>query len=46
MADVAVVGIPDSFVGEVPKAYVVKKPNSDVTEETIQNYITPKVFVA
>ncbi|XP_051157523.1 uncharacterized protein LOC127279291 [Leptopilina boulardi] len=43
VADVAVVGIPDNFAGEVPKAFVVKKPNADLSAEIIQNFLTPKV---
>lgn len=40
----AVVGIPDNFAGEVPKAFVVKKPNADLNAEIIQNFLTPKVM--
>lgn len=43
VADVAVVGVSDSFAGEVPKAYIVKKPNSNLSEEIVQNFLTPKV---
>lgn len=45
VADVAVVGIPDNFAGEVPKAFVVKKPNADLSAEIIQNFLTPKVII-
>lgn len=39
MLDAAVVGIPDEIAGELPKAYVVKKPGSSVTEEEVANYL-------
>ena len=37
--DAAVVGVPDERAGELPRAYVVKKPGKDVTEEDLYNYI-------
>lgn len=43
VADVAVVGIPDSLAGEIPRAYVVLKPNTKIDEEKITKYIDPKV---
>lgn len=43
IADVAVVGVPDTLAGEVPKAFVVKKPNTQITEEDITKYVNPKV---
>jgi len=36
--EVATVGVPDSFRGEVPKAFVVLKPGSTVTEEELIAY--------
>ena len=41
VVDAAVVGIPDPKAGEVPLAFVVKKPDSSVTETTVkqQNYM-------
>lgn len=35
VAEVAVVGVPDSTWGEIPRAYVVKKPGADLAEEEI-----------
>lgn len=35
IADVAVTGIPDEFSGEIPRAYVVLKPNNKVTDASI-----------
>ncbi|WP_034629403.1 long-chain-fatty-acid--CoA ligase [Desulfotruncus alcoholivorax] len=35
VAEAAVVGVPDSKWGEIPRAYVVKKPGLEVSEEDI-----------
>lgn len=43
IADVAVVGIPDTLAGEVPRAFCVKKPNAKINEEDILLYVNPKV---
>ncbi|XP_063426390.1 uncharacterized protein LOC134710116 [Mytilus trossulus] len=37
--DVAVIGMPDDEAGEVPRAYIVKKPNSDVSAGEISQYV-------
>jgi len=39
VVDAAVVGIPDEIAGELPKAYVVKKAGSSVTEEEVANFL-------
>jgi len=39
VVDAAVVGIPDDIAGELPKAYVVKKTGSSVTEEEVASYL-------
>lgn len=44
VADVAVVGIPDTLAGEVPRAYVVKKVDVKITEDDIIKYVNPKVI--
>uniref|UniRef100_A0A8D8UD43 Luciferin 4-monooxygenase n=1 Tax=Cacopsylla melanoneura TaxID=428564 RepID=A0A8D8UD43_9HEMI len=39
IADAAVIGKPDDLCGEVPLAFVVKKPESNVTSKDIQAYV-------
>lgn len=41
--DVAVIGIPDEAAGELPRAYVVPKPNNSVKESDIASYIDSQV---
>ena len=41
--DVGVIGIPDDYAGELPRAYVVKKPGTSLTEEDLKNFVHPKV---
>lgn len=41
--EAAVVGIPHSKCGEVPKAFVVRKVDSNVTEPEIQEYVAKHV---
>ncbi|CAH2056390.1 unnamed protein product, partial [Iphiclides podalirius] len=41
--DVGVVGIPHASAGEVPLAFVVKQPNSDVTEADLKKYVSEKL---
>jgi acyl-CoA synthetase (AMP-forming)/AMP-acid ligase II len=43
IADTAVVGLPDELSGELPLAFVVKKPGTVVTERQIQDYVAAKV---
>lgn len=43
VADVAVVGIPDSLAGEVPKAFVVLKPNHKLTEKQVYDIVAQKL---
>jgi len=39
VADVAVIGVPDEEAGELPKAYIVRKPDSDVDAETLKEFV-------
>ena len=39
VADAGVVGIPDEAAGELPRAYVVKRPGTQVTEKDIQDFV-------
>jgi acyl-coenzyme A synthetase/AMP-(fatty) acid ligase len=44
VADVAVIGIPDALAGEIPRAFVVRHPDSqNLTEAEVQEYVEPKV---
>ena len=42
--DVAVIGKPDDVAGELPRAYVVLRPEANATEEDIANYVKGKHF--
>ena len=37
--DAAVIGIPDQAAGELPRAFVVRKPQSRVTAEEISHFV-------
>jgi len=37
--DVAVIGIPDERAGELPRAYIVCKPNTNADAEAIQKFV-------
>ena len=39
MADVAVIGIPDADVGELPRAYVVVKPGKVLSEVEVKQFV-------
>ena len=39
VADVAVIGKPNMEAGELPLAFIVKKQNSDVTEDSIHSHL-------
>jgi 4-coumarate--CoA ligase len=43
VAEAAVIGIPHPQSGEVPRAYVVKKKNSETTEKEIEKFVEEKV---
>ena len=40
--DVGVIGIPDEEAGEVPRAYVVKRPGSGISEEDLHSFVNSK----
>lgn len=39
----AVIGVPDSYFGQVPKAFVVKKPNTILDEEKLHSFLSAKL---
>jgi len=41
--DVAVVGVPDEVSGELPRAFVVRKEDSEISEEDVMGYLEPHV---
>ena len=41
--DAAVVGIEQEGIGEIPKAFVVTKPNRSVKEEELLHFVAGKV---
>ena len=41
--DVGVIGIPDEEAGELPRAYIVKKPNKDTSATDLQNFVAGKM---
>lgn len=43
LSDAAVVGIPHEKNGEAPRAFVVKRAESQVTEEDIKGFVSEKV---
>lgn len=41
--EVALIGIPDDVWGEIPRAYIVKKPHYHLNDEDILNYCKQKI---
>ncbi|XP_062532101.1 luciferin 4-monooxygenase isoform X2 [Bombyx mori] len=46
VADAGVVGLPDELAGELPIAFVVPQPNSNVTEKELIEYVASKLSPA
>lgn len=43
IADIAVVGVPNERLGEVPVAFVVLQPGAKLTEDQVTSFVEPKV---
>lgn len=45
VADAAVIGVPHEFFGEAPKAFIIRKSDTKITEEELQDFVASKVAV-
>jgi len=45
VADAAVVGIPDFKAGELPMAWIVRKPLSTVSESQLKQYVAGEIII-
>lgn len=44
VSDAAVIGVPDESAGELPRAYVVKRPGAQITEKDIIDFVNGNSF--
>lgn len=42
IVDAAVIGVPDENAGELPFAFVVRKPNAKLTEKQVIDFVASK----
>lgn len=42
--DVGVIGTPDPMAGELPTAFVVKKPGANISEDELKEFVAAKVI--
>ena len=45
IADAAVTSVPDEAAGELPLAFVVKKPDVNLSEEQVKQYVAGRQFI-
>ena len=45
VADAAVIGIDDELAGELPRAYIVLKPNHNASASDIKNYVAGVLYL-
>ena len=45
IADAAVTSVPDEAAGELPLAFVVKKPDVNLSEEQVKQYVAGMLFI-
>lgn len=43
IVDAAVIGLPDEMAGELPRAFVVKRPGSELNEQQVAEYVNSQV---
>nr|KAG5699936.1 hypothetical protein BaRGS_018235 [Batillaria attramentaria] len=41
--DACVIGLPDTLAGELPRAYVVRAPGSQITEQEVKDFVAKRV---
>jgi 4-coumarate--CoA ligase len=43
IADLAIIGVPDERAGELPRAFVVRAPNSNIKESDVEHFLETRV---